>query len=156
MNDSYVNIVLVCLDGDFNRLVCKELAEKLDMFFADLGDYIEYDLLDSKAILEKCGLEYLNEREYGAAKSFAKFENAVLTVGYDLFKQNRSAFTKSSLIVYLRLSKKWIDKKETINLLSFEWRDEYLASQSGLIIQLKSKAKTKAINEVMQGLQEAL
>ena len=42
MKAVYINIVLVCLDGDFNKDICKGLADKLDMFFANLKDYIEY------------------------------------------------------------------------------------------------------------------
>lgn len=155
MKDNYVNIVLVCLDGDFNRSISKELADKLDMFFADLKDYIEYDLIDSKAVLQKCGIDYLSEREYKASENFAKFENAVLTVDFDLFKQNRAAFTRN-LVLYIRLTKRQIDKKENINLISYENRDEYLTNNSDMVVQLKSKAKPKAIKEIMLQLQEAL
>ena len=94
MKVAYTNIVLVCLDGDFNRNICKELANKLDMFFADLKDYIEYDLLDSKTILEKCGIEYLAQREFKASQSFARFENSVLTVDFDLNKTDKHLQTK--------------------------------------------------------------
>lgn len=156
MNQAFVNIVLVCLDGGFCKEISKELSDKLDMFFADLKDYIEYDLLDSKAVLEKCGVDYLEEREYKATKSFAKFENSVLTVDFDLFKKNRSAFGKTSLIVYLRLNEKQINKKETINLLSFNSHDEYLVNNSNIVVQLKSKAKVKVIKEIMTELGEAL
>lgn len=156
MKASYKNIVLVCLDGDFNKEICKELAEKLDMFFANLKDYIEYDLISSKEILEKCGIEYLAEREFKATQSFARFENAVLTVDYDLFKQNIKAFSKGSLIVYLRLSKRLIDEKETINKLSFDSRDEFLASKCGLVVSLKSKVKNKAIKEIMLRIGEVV
>ena len=156
MKATYINIVLVCLDGEFNKEISKELADKLDMFFANLKDYIEYDLLDSKAILEKCGIEYLNEREFKATQSFAKFENAVLTVDYDLFKQNRQAFTNKSLITYLRFSKKLLNATETINKLSFENRDQYLLSQSGLVINLKSKVKSRALKQIIAQIGEVV
>ena len=156
MKEAFVNIVLVCLDGNFCKFISKELSDKLDMFFADLKDYIEYDLLDSKAILEKCGVEYFEEREFKATRAFGKFENSVLTVDFDLFKKNRSAFEDSSMIVYLRLPQKLIDKNETINLLAFETHDEYLHCQSNIVIDLKTKAKTKAIKEIMLKLGEAL
>ena len=156
MKAVYINIVLVCLDSQFNKEICKELADKLDMFFANLKDYIEYDLLDSKAIFEKCGIEYLAQREYKATQSFAKFENAVLTVDYDLFKQNRSAFSDKSLIVYLRLGKKLLSSKETINILSFDSRDKYLLSQCGLVVALKSKVKSKVLKEIVAQLGEVV
>lgn len=156
MKAAYINLVLVCLDGEFNKMICKELADKLDMFFADLKDYIEYDLLDSKEVLEKCGLEYFAEREFHASKSFAKFENAVLTVDYDLFKQNRNAFTNKNMIIYLRLNKKMLSEKETINILSYEARDKYLLSQCGLVIAIKNKTKAKAIKEVMTQIGEKI
>lgn len=156
MKAAYVNLVLVCLDGDFNKAISKELANNLDMFFADLKDYVEYDLLDSNAILQKCGVEYFAEREFKASQSFAKFENAVLTVDYDLFKQNRKAFSNRNLIVYLRLNKKNINEKEIVNILSFEGRDKYLLSQSNVVVGLKSKTKTKAIKEIISQVGESL
>lgn len=156
MKQAVINIVLVCLDSQFNKLVSQEIAEKLDMFFADLESFIEYDLIDSKAILEKCGIEYLADREMKATQSFAKFENSVLTVDFDLFKANRSAFSHQSLIVYLRLGEKMINKKESINIISFKARDQYLLNNSDLVVSLKSKAKGKAVKEIISSLQEAL
>jgi len=156
MKKTFLNIVLVCLDGDFCRYISKELSDKLDMFFADLKDYIEYDLLDSKAILEKCGVNYLQERELKATKSFSKFENTVLTVDFDLFKQNCFAFDEESLIVYLKLPKKVLGEKETINIISYESHDEFLVRQSDVIVSLKSKSSNKAVKEIIEKLREAL
>ena len=156
MKETFENLVLVCLDGDFCRSVSVELSDKLDMLFADLKGYIEYDLLDSKLIMDTCGLEYLKEREFKSAKNCAKFQNTILTTDFDLFKQNRKAFTKKSCIVYLKLSKRSINKNETINILSYQNRDEYLQQESDVIIEIKSKVKSKALKEIMIKLGEAL
>lgn len=155
MEATYDNILLVCLDGVFCKSISEELADKLDMFFADLQAYIEYDLLDSKAVLQTCGIDYFKEREFKATKNFAKFQNTVLTADYDLFKDNRKAFT-TSLIVYLQLPKKFISAEETINILSFENRDKYLAKESSLVLSLKSKNKNKALKDLLKKLEEAL
>ncbi len=156
MKEKFVNIVLVCLDGEFCKSISKDFSDKLDMFFADLRDYIEYDLLDSNAILEKCGVQYLLERESKASSAFAKFQNSVLTVDFDLFKQNRKCFGNSSLIVFLELPIKLINKKEEINLLSFEARNDYLLKQCNLVVTLKTKTKSKVIKEIMNKIGEAL
>ena len=156
MNAAFENIVLVCLDGKLCRSVSEKLSEKLDMFFADLKAYIEYDLMDTKAVLETCGIEYFDEREFMASANFPKFSNSVLTVDFDLFKKNRKAFTKQSLIIYLKLAKKLINKAETVNILAFDSHDKYLEKESNLTIEIKHTAVTKAVKEIINFLGEAL
>lgn len=156
MEASYENIILVCLDGNFGRLISEELSGKLDMFFADLKAYIEYDLLDSKEVLEVCGVEYFQKREYSAAKHFARFTSSILTVDFDLFKQNRSAFTNNSFIVYLKLPKKALDKNETTNIIAFDAHDIYLQKECDLTIELKNKTKSKSIKEIITKLGEVI
>lgn len=156
MEENVENIVLLCLDGEYSRLVSQELAEKLEMFFADLKGYIEYDLIDTRQVLETCGVEYLRQREEKAAQTFARFQNSVLTVDFDLFKQNRSAFDERNLIIYIRLPQKEIDGKEVINKLSFDLRDEFAKNNAKIVVEIKSKNINKTVKAIIKKMQEAL
>lgn len=151
-----LNIVLLCLDHNFCKSVARELSSRLGMFFSDCKDLIEYDLMDSQAILANCGIAYLKEREKSAIKNMLNFSNSVLSCDYDIFKHNRRCFTKKTFLVFLRLPQKCLDKKEMINDIAFASHEKYLLENADVSVELKSKSENMATKRIIEALREAL
>lgn len=105
------NILLVCLDDKFIKDVSASLAEKLDLFFVDCGDMIEYDITNSKDVVKKCGFEYLKKRERGVLSGCADYENTVLSLKFEIFSEFYDCF-KYSLIVFVDESNLNLNEKE--------------------------------------------
>ena len=151
-----LNIVLLCLDHTFCKSVARELSSRLGMFFSDCKDLIEYDLVDSQAVLANCGIVYLKERERSAIKNMLNFSSSVLSCDFDIFKHNRRCFTKKSLLVFLRLPQKCLDKKETINDIAFSSHEKYLLENADVSVELKSKSENMATKRIIEALREEL
>ena len=151
----FKNIVLVCLDQNFCKKAAEKLAEKLEMFVADCKDYIEYDLVDSKTVLNLCGGEYLKEREKKALQAAADFQNTVLSINYDLYHSNYALFN-SSLIVVLHLEKESLGAKETVNKIAFETHNNFLKDHANVIVNLDSLKVDSAVKKIIEKLRENL
>lgn len=145
------NVVLVCLDLDFAKNVSAALAAMLDMNFTDLKDYIEYELLDSGAILENCGLQYLKKREKSALKSALVFENTILTCNFNILKEYSSLFNKN-VVCYLALPEKDINKKYVTDRLAFVSHDEFLKNYCEIVSPLKSKNINVAVKKTAEAI----
>ena len=74
------SILIVSLNKEIGNVLSSQLANVLSMHFADCKELIEYDLFDSGAILEKCGIEYLTKREKSVVRGIATYEKSVIFV----------------------------------------------------------------------------
>lgn len=148
---SYINIVIVSLDDKFSKNVANDLASKLDMFLADCKDLIEYDLIDPKEILNKCGFDYLKEREKGVIKNCAEYQNTVITIKYDLLKEYYEVF-RDSMIIYLELSNMKVN--QSINKIDYDNRNNFIKGIADLTILLDKKSKVQAVKKIIEKLGE--
>lgn len=146
-----INILIVSLDDKFSKLVSETLSSQLEMFNADCRDLIIYDLVNPKEILEKCGFEYLKKRELGVIKSTSSYQNTVISISYDLYKEYSLLFSHS-LIVYLRLPKEKV--RGVANSISYQSRDEFLASNNDIELYFERKSKLNATKQIIEKLGE--
>ena len=56
------NIAILCLSNNYSKYLGKKLADDLDMFFADISDILEYNLIDNN-MLETAGKEYFDAQK---------------------------------------------------------------------------------------------
>lgn len=153
MKDKIQNIILISLDAKFAKSLSAALASTLEMHFSDCQELIEYDLIERGAILEKCGLEYLRERETFALKNMLGFHNTVLSCNYDLFKNNKRLFAEN-LICYLSLPQTEIGEDNVINKLAFATHHQFLENNCDIILSLKNKNEKSAAKKLVQALGE--
>lgn len=149
------SILIVSLNKEIGNVLSSQLANVLSMHFADCKELIEYDLFDSGAILEKCGIEYLTKREKSVVRDIATYENSVIFVEYDIYKNNYELLNKISPSIYLKFPKRKLAKTEPISELDFEQRDKFLQTSCDLTIEVASAGKSafaKIIKEIKQKL----
>lgn len=143
------NLVIVSLDDNFSKAVAQTLANQLDMFGCDVKELIIYDLINPEEILEKCGYEYLKKREKGVVRSSADYQNTVISVSFDLYKEYSEEFTMS-LIIYLRLQKTSI--RAITSKISYQSRDEFLKDKADIVLMLDRKSKISACKGIVEKL----
>ena len=107
------NILLVGLDYDFIKNVANELANKFDMFFLDVNDLIEYNLIDTKNVKVTCGVEYFEKVEKKIALSVAEYENTVINFPYSLFLNANFAniLSQRALTIFIKMDKETLVKE---------------------------------------------
>lgn len=148
-----INILLISLDEKFAKNVALQLANSLDMFIADTKELIEYDLSDSKEVLKTCGLEYLKKRERKVVVKVSQYENTILTIGIDLFKDYYECF-ENSFIIYIGRKQKYITK--TINKIEYENYDEFIREKADMSVVLDKTSANNATQIIMQKMREIL
>ena len=125
------NIALICALDGFNKEVGGKLAGKLDFYFMDVEDYLQFNMIDPKEIIEKCGVEYLNELRAKTISEVAAYYDTVISVNLDLAMQDEhlECLKKRCFTVYLSLSEAVLKK------LAAKEKNENkkLAIESGLI-----------------------
>ncbi len=151
VNCDKINILIISLNDKFSKNVATLLADRLDMFVADCHQMIVYDLINPKQVLETCGLDYLKKREKSVLKRCAEFNNTILTINFDLFKENFALFNKS-IIVFLNLPIEKISK--ITNKIDYENRNNFITKNVNLVIYQDKCMVSQSVKKIMLKLGE--
>ena len=158
------NITLICLLDAFNKNIGKLLCDKLDMFFVDVEDMIEFELGDTNHILsvlgDKEGKKYMKETEAKVVKRIASFENTLVCVKPKTLFSNRNydRLKKSNYIVYLQISPKYLSKiaeeskdiiDEKLLTVAFTEKDKMYVDSSDMVVNCSTMKEKKAVKKVL-------
>ena len=158
------NITFICLLPKFSKDVAKLVCDKLDMFFADVEDMIEFELGDINHVLrvlgDKEGKKYLKETEAKVVKRISSFENTLVCIEPTTLFGNRNyeRLKKTSYIVYLQISPKYFlklseESKDVIDekLLSvaFTEKDKMYVEKSDMVVNCSTLKEKKAMKKIL-------
>ena len=107
------NITFICVVNSFGRYIAKAVAEKLDLYYADINDFLDFSMATTaQEVINLCGPEYLAKLEQEAVQTVASFENAVITVEARFFMnaKSRHSLKDGSVVVYLKTDMNTYDK----------------------------------------------
>ena len=149
MKEYKQNILVVCLNDKLGQEIAHSLGDYLGILYASCREIVNYEVFDSKAVLEKCGIEYFQKKEKSAIKNVSKFENCVIFVDYEYFNKGYDYFIKSCNFVYVKAKKKQLDTDDTINLMAFEERDTELSERCEFVVPCKANV-TKTVDEIIK------
>ena len=101
------NICIACVSNEYAKLIAKLLSDKLDMYFADVSELIQFDLIDINAAQQTCGPDYIKKIERGKIKYVCSFDNTCISVDYAMLNDsnNISAVLEKCVLVCLNISK---------------------------------------------------
>lgn len=161
------NITFICLLPNYSRNVGKMLCDKLDMYFADVEDMLDFELGDMEHILsvlgDKEGKKYLRETEARVIKRIASFENTLVCVDPTKLFSNRNfeRLQKTCYMVYLQISPKNLvsqaeESKDIINekalLTAFSDRDKIYVEKSDILVNCSDLKEKKAVKKVVSAI----
>ncbi len=136
------SILIVSLNEIEGKSLAQDLANTLNLHYASCKEILEYDLFDSGAILEKCGIAYLNKREKSIMKDISMYENSLIFISYDLLQNNLRIFEKIYPKIFLKFPKRKLSKNDTINLIAYEERNSFLSKFCDLSVEVSSSSKS--------------
>lgn len=150
-------IIIVSLCDNYSKDLCKLLSQNLGMIFCDSDDLVEYELIDKKTIEENCSKEYLAKSEKSVFKHIASFENVVVSISYDYLFHNINILKNKSLIVFVKLSKKYVKENGSpIEILGFEEHTKWLQENASVSIEVRKTDLDFVANKVVETLGELL
>ncbi len=148
----------------FRQNVAKSLADELEMFYADVNDIMEYNLINSE-MLEKAGQDYYDENERKTLKTIASYENTILTLNYSTLNKNDNfeLLRKNTLIIFIELEYSCfasVNHEENamplakLNEIAFEDRTKNLSSIADIVVKESSVDISKTVTDIIGGIND--
>lgn len=152
------NITIVCLNDNIRIDCAREFAKANQMFFLDVDDLLDFELIDRKMVSIKYGDECLTKLEKECMERVANYENCVYSVSCDLFLANDNRFfLEDTEIVYLETHLENIDLKKVKNKTEREKIMQNLEISQNINDYLKNTVKNvvkdadlKTTSEIVQ------
>lgn len=163
------NIALICLFNNYSRNVSKVLGDKLDMFYVDVEDMLDFELGDIEHIKQtlgdKEGANYIKKCQNRVVDNVCDFENTIVTIDpMALFeKQNFAKISQKCFIVYLQISPKYFAsraKSSRDNIpddllgIGFAERDKQYVDSSDVVLDCsklkEARAAKKLVGEIVK------
>ena len=144
------NIAILCLSDKYSKYLGKTLADNLDMFFADINDILQYNMIDQN-MLETAGKEYFDKQKEKVIASVCEFENSAICGSFDIMINYVKELKNNCLLVYLSIKKEMLKEFENKDELSndliknlvFEQEDEICKQSADIVIEI---TEDKAVN----------
>lgn len=160
------NILFVGLDYEHIKKIANQISQKFDMFFLDVKDLIQYNLIDTKNVKSICGEEYLQKEENKIALSVKNYVNTLINFPHELFLKdhNSNQLKESAITIYLRLDKKTLNnlnktKNATNNLdlslIAFKELDKIIASSVDFVVNISDDEK-ESIESILKEMKSKL
>ncbi len=158
------NICIVCLNKTFAKVVAKHFADSMEMFYADVDDLIEYDLIDIAKAERVCGVEYISKIERNQVKNVCSYDNTCYTLNYTMLndKSNFDLINKTSLIIFINLdineyvSLQPKDREfESVNMLNeemFEVRKNLIKDKADIVVDCDTLEIEALTNKIEQAI----
>ena len=155
------NVLLLALSGNYSRYIGQKTANFFDLFYVDLNDILEYNLINQQ-MLDIAGKEYFESEKSKVIKSVMEYENSLVVGNIELFLQNNNIqkFKKDFAIIYLYLDKQTLedfdkDYSNKRNYIAFEEEDKICKIYCDKKIDVKS-TETKDFENIKNNLKDVL
>ena len=117
---SKANICIIGLSKLFTDDVGKQLSIKMDMFYANVQEIIEFEIMDMDRMEEVCGADYLIKQERTIIKRLCTYDNTIINIDYSNLNNETTLdiVQENCLVIYLKLNEKRYLKELDIDNVS--------------------------------------
>ena len=163
---SKTNVCVVGLSKQFTDNLCQELANKLDMFYANINKLFEYELTDLSKVEELCGIEFLIKEEVSIIKRTCTYDNTLICIEYPLLNNNEilKIVKDNCLLIYLGTTQEnfnneldRIEENNSIKIIekdAFEDRDFLCRKMADLVVDCEDLQMDLLINRIVEKIVE--
>lgn len=123
-------ILLIGLNDAMVETVASSIADKVDLYYLNIADLLEYSFRNVVQMKEICGEEYYIREERAVIHSVHMFENFYASIPYSLFLNYHSEFS-DYFCVYLKIPK---EKLSPVDALVYDERNVFLKKHTNYII----------------------
>ena len=96
------NICFVSLNNEFTKNVARDFAGATDMFFADITELMQFDLIDIMQAQQVCGPDYIKKIERNKIKNVCTYDNTCISIDYEMLNDAANLATiKNDCVVVL-------------------------------------------------------
>ena len=123
-----------------------------------VNDLIEYNLIDTKNVKVKCGIEYFEKVEKKIALSVTEYENTVINFPYSLFLNANfsNILSQRALTIFIKMDKETLakdnfktgDNKLSIEVLTCEELNKILSEKTDIVVENNTLNTRICIDEI--------
>lgn len=159
------NITIVCFVNSFEKKVAKALADDLELYYVDVNDFMEFNLINSSEVLTTCGADYLTKIERKTVKTVSEFENTVITLDTNMLfdKENIKSLKETSIMVYIQVINKAFENEIKnaatedkahleVQGLVFEEREKQLLTACDIVVPSNNLNEKSTIKKVVKAI----
>lgn len=144
--EKFNKIIIVSLYEKFSEEVGNLISHELGMLFCSAKDLMDYEIIDRKAVEEKCSVAYLKKLEKKVIKQISSFVNVCVSISYERFVENAVLFKDNALVVFVDLPKTYLKTVSVPDYLRFDERRETLKKLSTITISVR-KVDSDSVKE---------
>ena len=156
------NILILSLNKDYVKNISKELADMYEMFFLDINDILEYNLINND-MLQTAGKEYFDKEIKKTIRGISTYENTLIFGDVELLLQNDFVDTlkQNALTIYLKVDRKILENyinsnknKENIishTLIAFKEENKLCENYADIVVEIKENQ-----DEVLQNIKKEI
>lgn len=102
------NICIIGLSKQFTDYVGRQLSMRMDMFYANIQEILEFELMNINEVEEVCGLDYLQREESSIIGRVCSYDNTLVCMEYSYLNDDNilNIVKENCLIIYLHLDEK--------------------------------------------------
>ncbi len=161
------NIALICLLDNYSKNVSKLLSERLEMFYVDVEEMVQFELGDQQHILktlgEQEGKKYIEDCEARVVKNVTSFENTIVCINPTTMfsNDNFEQIIKSCYVVYLQISPKYFEQRckysgdyvdEELANIAFTDRDKNYVQNSDIVLNCSTFKEQKTVKKLLKSI----
>jgi len=158
------NITIICVLENYGTTVAKMLSEKLGMYYADMQDMFDYELIDTRHITETlgedAGQQYIRDTEHRVINNVSNFDNTLINIRpAKLFEDdNYNIISKHSYVIYAQISPKFFDKRsrksgdvvlDSLKGSAFTEKDKCYVQKSDIVVNCSTLKESKATKKIL-------
>ncbi len=153
-------ICITGLAGKFTENITKKLAKELDLYYANVINMLEFDIIDIRNTINICGLDYYKKLVAKKLKELTTYENDIVYLNYYIlqYSECRPVIREKFITIYLDLPEQRYAKLiEDENLTELEAklekgvykpRNKHFSSICDIIVKCKNKSETDIVNSI--------
>ncbi|MDD4110108.1 MAG: shikimate kinase [Clostridia bacterium] len=172
------NFILITLVDMEIKNVSSLLSKKLEYYYLNTEELIDYELYDKKKMFDICGVDYLDNQLKKILKNINDFENSVISMSYTTYSNNFSIIDRNkSKVIYLKTTKKQLESeynkvKENVEvqknistknttllsnlgiaLMVFNERDKFIRKNCDFEVNYDISNIEKTVKEIMEKIE---
>ncbi|MBQ7977145.1 MAG: hypothetical protein IJ301_00895 [Clostridia bacterium] len=161
------NIAFICLLENYAKNVSKIMAEKLEMFYVNVDDMVQFELGDAEHVVDTLGKsdgeKYINKCENKVVGNVTSFENTIICMNPTTMfsNDNFEKIVNTSYVVYLQISPKFFEQRckysgdyvdQELNNIAFTERDKFYVEKSDIVLNCSAFKEQKAVKKLMKAI----
>ncbi len=158
------NLCIVSLSSLLTKTIAKCLSERLGMFYVDVNEMLQFELVDIVDAQQRTSVEYIEKVKTKQVKNLASFENTLISIDVSTFlqKDNAKNIDKGAYIIFLNVPqtslKKLLKKEgkdqsdEYVQMLVYNERTQFCQNICDFEIEVSSLNKKNIVSQIVKDL----